>query len=121
MPSPCCCSAWPRCDRATERYARQNGAFGLATLRPRHVWVNGAGVRRRSAASTACGRAGSCASARLARLVREMLRMPGRELFKYRDARGVVRDLRTAHLNAYVRRAMGARFTAKDFRTWCAR
>lgn len=104
----------------TERYARENGAFGLATLRPRHVSVNGAAVRLTFRGKHGVRQEKLLRGARLARLVREMLRMPGRELFKYRGPNGAVRDLRAAHLNAYVKRAMGARFTAKDFRTWCA-
>lgn len=104
----------------TERYARANGTFGLATLRPRHVSVNGAAVRLTFRGKHGVRQEQLLRGARLARLVREMLRLPGRELFKYRDGGGLVRDLRAAHMNAYVKRAMGTRFTAKDFRTWCA-
>ncbi len=104
----------------SERYARENGSFGLATLRPRHVSVNGAVVRLAFRGKHGVPQEQVLRGARLARLLREMLRLPGRELFKYCDDRGAVRDVRAAHLNAYVKRAMGARFTAKDFRTWTA-
>jgi DNA topoisomerase I len=101
----------------TDRYARENGSFGLATLRARHVSVNGATVRLAFRGKHGVRQEVVLRGGRLVRLVRAMLRLPGPELFKYRDARGRVRDLRHEHVNAYVKRAMGAKFTAKDFRT----
>jgi DNA topoisomerase-1 len=45
-------------------------------------------------------------------------KLPGKELFKYRDAEGQVVDVKRRHLNQYIKEVMGDRFTAKDFRTW---
>jgi DNA topoisomerase-1 len=52
-----------------------------------------------------------------ARLVREVLKVPGRDVFKFVEG-GEVTDVRRRHINAYLREAAGAPFTAKDFRTW---
>ena len=56
---------------------------------------------------------------RVARLVRELMRFPG-EVFKYRDESGAMIDVRTPHINAYIKAIMGEAFSAKDFRTWAA-
>jgi DNA topoisomerase-1 len=43
--------------------------------------------------------------------------LPGQELFQYVD-NGHRRVVTSADVNAYLREATGAEFTAKDFRTW---
>ncbi len=43
---------------------------------------------------------------------------PGRRLFQYRDDDGQLQPVGSGEVNAYLREAMGAEFTAKDFRTW---
>jgi DNA topoisomerase-1 len=103
----------------SERYARENGTFGLATLRPEHVTIRGPIVRLVFRGKHGVTQRHTLRGDRLARLVRELLRLPGRELLKFQDAHGRVRDVRRAQLNDYLAHAMGARFTAKDFRTWC--
>jgi DNA topoisomerase-1 len=55
--------------------------------------------------------------ARVAALVRRLLRTPGRDVFKFVEE-GEIVDVRRRHVNAYVRAVSGAPFTAKDFRTW---
>jgi DNA topoisomerase-1 len=53
-----------------------------------------------------------------ARLVREELKVPGRDVFKFVQDDGEIVDVRRRHINEYLREAAGAAFTAKDFRTW---
>lgn len=55
---------------------------------------------------------------RIARLVQRLEELPGYELFRFFDENGIVRDLSSRHVNAYVKRHAGGAFTAKDFRTW---
>ena len=50
--------------------------------------------------------------------VRGLLRVPGRDVFKFIDEGGAIVDVRRRHLNRYLREATGGPFTAKDFRTW---
>jgi len=44
--------------------------------------------------------------------------MPGQDLFQYHDADGNLRNIGSGDVNDYLAEAAGARFTAKDFRTW---
>lgn len=104
----------------SEVYARENGTFGLATLRPRHVAIRGDTVLLTFRGKHGVPQRHELRGRRLAHLLRQMLCLPGRELFKYRDARGHIWDLRRGHVNAYVKRTMGARFSARDFRVWFA-
>src|SRR5206468_4419801 len=55
---------------------------------------------------------------RVAAIIRQLQAMPGKELFKYRNAEGNVADVKRRHINQYIKEVMGERFTAKDFRTW---
>jgi DNA topoisomerase I len=55
---------------------------------------------------------------RVASVVRALLKIPGREVFKYRDSDGTVVNIRRRDINGYIGEVMGRRFTAKDFRTW---
>jgi len=103
-----------------DEYARKNGTFGLATLRPRHVTLRGNLLKLSFRGKHGIQQECELHSRRLAHIVRLMLRWPGRELFKFLDEAGGVVDLRSQHLNDYVKQAMGARFTASGFRTWIA-
>ena len=99
-------------------YARENGSFGLTTLRNRHVVVEGDRLRFRFR-----GKAGKALEAgvqdrRLARLVARCQDLPGQALFQYLDEDGEPRAIESSDVNAYLREASGAAVTAKDFRTW---
>src|SRR5690606_2353195 len=56
--------------------------------------------------------------ARLAKIVKQCLELPGCELFQYEDDAGELRVLDSGDFNAYLQDVMGGQFTAKDFRTW---
>jgi DNA topoisomerase-1 len=58
------------------------------------------------------------ADQRLARVVKRCQEIPGQELFQYVDDAGGRHGIGSADVNAYLREAGGADFTAKDFRTW---
>jgi DNA topoisomerase I len=98
-------------------YASENGSFGIATLRPRHVTLRGHTLRFDFVGKSARRQVRAIEDRRVAGLVRELLRHPG-EVFKFRHADGAIVDVRSRHINAYIRERMGERFTAKDFRTW---
>jgi DNA topoisomerase-1 len=99
-------------------YARDNGTFGLATLRTKHVDIHGDRIRLRFRGKHGVIQNHEIRSRTLSGLLKTMKRMPGKELLKYQNADGSVCDLRRRHVNAYVKQAMGERFTARDFRTW---
>lgn len=98
-------------------YARENGSFGIATLRPRHVTLRGPLVRFNFVGKSARRQVHELKDREVAQLVRELLRYPG-EVFKFRNEAGAIIDVKGHHINAYIRDRMGERFTAKDFRTW---
>jgi DNA topoisomerase-1 len=101
----------------SEAYAVSNRSYGLATLRPRHVTVAGARVVFDYRGKSGQRQVRELRDRRVARLVRELLAVPGRDLFKFEEE-GEIVDVRRRHLNEYVRAVSGRPFTAKDFRTW---
>lgn len=101
-----------------EEYVKENGSFGLTTLRARHVRVNGSQVRLRFRGKT--GREHSIAldDRRLARIVKRCRDLPGEELFTYIEESGTVSGVSSDDVNEYIREIAGDDFSAKDFRTW---
>lgn len=102
-----------------ERYRRENGSFGLTTLRTRHVRVSGDHIRLRFRGKSGKEHDVSLADRGLARIVRRCLDLPGYELFQYVED-GEVRRLCATDVNVYLQELSGADYTAKDFRTWGA-
>jgi DNA topoisomerase IB len=100
---------------------RDNGSYGLTTLRDRHVQF----LRGGAARLTFRGKGGLehdivIDDARLARIVRGCQELPGQQLFQYVDDSGARCPITSGLVNDYLRESMGADFTAKDFRTWAA-
>jgi DNA topoisomerase I len=100
-------------------YARANHSFGLTTLRDRHVDVSGRRLRFHFRGKAGKAHSVDVEDPRLARIVRRCQDLPGQELFQYIGRDGRRRSITSTDVNQYVRSAAGARFTAKDFRTWC--
>ena len=102
----------------SEVYATKNGSFGLATLQRRHVRVAGARIVLDFRGKHGRRQRHELENGPLAEILSEMLRVPGRDVFKYLDPSGAPIHLRRRHLNAYIKSAMGEEFSARDFRTW---
>lgn len=100
------------------RYARENGSFGLTTLRNRHVEVRGERVRFQFRGKSGKAHAVELSDKRVAAIIRRCRDLPGYELFRYLDAEGSPQTIDAADVNAYLRDIAGAEYTAKDFRTW---
>jgi len=101
-----------------DEYARENHSYGLTTLRNRHAEVSGGRLRLRFRGKSGKLHEVSLEDPRVARVVRRCQAMPGQELFQYEDENGETRVVDSADVNAYIREASGANFSAKDFRTW---
>ena len=99
-------------------YARSNKSFGLTTLQDGHVKIRGAELRFEFRGKSGVRQSIAFADARLARIVKKCQDLPGQELFQYLDDTGRRRVVSSADVNAYLKEATGAEFTAKDFRTW---
>lgn len=102
-----------------QRYRRDNGSFGLTTLRTRHVSVSGDRIRLRFRGKSGKEHDVSLADRRLARIVRHCLDLPGYELFQYVED-SETRTVCATDVNGYLQEVSGADYTAKDFRTWGA-
>jgi DNA topoisomerase-1 len=99
------------------RYAEENGSFGVATLRRRHVSVDGDVVRLSFPGKAGKRQNRELKDRQVARIIRELLRHSG-EVFKYQDEAGDWVDIRRRRINKYLKEVMGDDFSAKDFRTW---
>jgi DNA topoisomerase I len=101
-----------------EEYRRENGSFGLTTLRNRHVDVIGSEVRFTFRGKSGKHHQVELQDRRLARIIKRFLEIPGQELFQYLDENEEPRAIESADVNDYLREISGDDFTAKDFRTW---
>jgi len=101
-----------------DEYARENGSFGLTTMRDQHAKVNGSTVRFEFRGKSGIQHAVDLHDRRLARIVKACRDIPGNELFQYIDAENRRQVVDSADVNAYLREITGQDFTAKDFRTW---
>jgi DNA topoisomerase I len=101
-----------------EDYVRQNGSFGLTTLRNRHVQVEGGELRFLFKGKSGKTWRLSVRNRRVARIVRACQELPGQNLFQYLDDQGAPQKVTSSDVNDYLREAAGHEVTAKDFRTW---
>jgi DNA topoisomerase-1 len=101
-----------------ERYAKKNNTYGIATLRRKHLRIDGDTMTFEYSGKWGITQRKVVTDAKLRRVVEECVAMPGYEVFKYVDDGGEVRDVKARDLNLYVKRVMGDEFTPKDFRTW---
>jgi DNA topoisomerase I len=100
-----------------DRYRRENGSFGLTTLRERHVRARGAAVILDFRGKSGKQHHIEVADAALAHVVRDCLDLPGQVLFRYEDHDGV-HALSAQDVNDYLRSIARVPVTSKDFRTW---
>src|SRR5579864_8136248 len=101
-----------------EEYAKENGSFGLTTMRARHVDVSGSQLRFSFRGKSGKSHAIEVKDRRLAAIVKRCQDLPGQELFQYLDDAGERQTIDSADVNDYLRELGGDYFTAKDFRTW---
>lgn len=102
-----------------EKYVRQNGSFGLTTLRNRHVRIRGQRLQFDFRGKSGKLHHIELEDARLATIVRRCRELPGHELFQYLDEHGGRQIVTSTDVNEYLCAVSGGRaYTAKDFRTW---
>jgi DNA topoisomerase-1 len=103
-----------------EEYARDNGTFGLTTLRDEHVEVDGGSLRFAFRGKSGKEHVVDVHDRALARLLGRMQDLPGQHLFQYLNGDGSPHALCSDDVNDYLREAAGEEFSAKDYRTWGA-
>lgn len=104
-----------------DRYERDNGSHGVATLKRDHVTVHGNAVEFCFPAKSGIEREAMIEDAALAKAVRTFRRggpSTGR-LLSYQTPAGW-HDVTSADINSYFKELAGDEFTVKDLRTWGA-
>jgi DNA topoisomerase-1 len=102
----------------SEVYASEHGSYGIATLRRKHVNVKGELIEFDFTGKAGVRQQRELRDRQVARVIRETIKLPGYNVFKYvnGDDKPVVVTRR--HINEYIKEVMGSSFSAKDFRTW---
>jgi DNA topoisomerase-1 len=102
----------------SQLYASENGSYGIATLRPKHVQVKGDTVIFDFPGKSGVKQHRELRDRRVAKLIRELLKQSAREVFAFRNGDDQLIDVKRRHINQYIKEVMGHNFSAKDFRTW---
>ena len=106
----------------TEGYAEENQTYGLATMRKKHVRIEGDVITFDYVAKSGKRRIQSVADPDVVEVVSELKSRSGggHELLAWVDGEGKWCDVKSADINAYIKECSGGDFSAKDFRTWSA-
>jgi DNA topoisomerase-1 len=99
-------------------YAKENGSYGLTTMRDQHVNVFGSRMRFRFRGKGGKLTVVDLTDRRLAAVVKRCQDLPGEELFQYVDDDGEIGIVSSEDVNGYLQAITDQEFTAKDFRTW---
>lgn len=105
----------------SEGYAAENGTYGLATMHKKHVKVVEGAVLFDFTAKHGLRRVQHVVDPVSAEVVARLKRRRGGspELLAYKQGRAWM-DVRSEHINAYLKDRTGLDVSAKDFRTWNA-
>lgn len=89
-----------------EEYARNNGSFGLTTLRDRHARITGSSLLFEFRAKSGKVQRLRLSGRKLARMVKACQDLPGQRLFQYLD-NGVPKPITSSDVNGYLREISG--------------
>lgn len=99
-------------------YRRSNRSYGLTTLRPRHVGLQGSHIRLQFRGKGGRTQTHELSDPAVARVIRRCQQLPGQELFQFIGDDDQPHAVGSSDVNDFLESITGARFTAKDFRTW---
>lgn len=99
-------------------YSRKHRHYGLTTLRAKHASVESTRVTFDFIGKSGKRHVKVVKNPQVVGVIRQLLEMPGHEIFRFFDEDGIIHDLDSSRVNAYIKRHMGEEFSAKDFRTW---
>ena len=103
----------------SDRYADENGSYGLTTVRKEHVHASPDGLVFDYTAKSGQEVHATVTDPLIVETLLPMLRRRnrGEELLAWRDGSGW-HDLNAEHVNDYIKQVLRGDFSAKDFRTW---
>ena len=99
-------------------YEKNNGSYGLTTLKDKHVAINGDKMFFSFKGKKGLEQHISLKNKKLARMVKQCRDIPGKELFQYYDTDGTRKSIDSGMVNQYIKDVSGYDCSAKDFRTW---
>ena len=99
-------------------YARRYSHYGITTLRRKHTDVSSSKVTFDFVGKSGKRHVKTVRDPQIVRIIRQLNEMPGHEIFRFFDEDGIIRDVDSKRVNAYVKKHMGKEFSVKDFRTW---
>lgn len=102
----------------SDYYTKENETYGLTTMRHKHLEIHGDELIFSYIGKSGKEQERHIIDKKLAKTVKEIDDLPGYEIFKFVDEDGHRQDVKSEHLNEYIREVMGEEFSAKDFRTW---
>ncbi|WP_216362709.1 DNA topoisomerase IB [Formosa algae] len=102
----------------SDHYSKENHSYGLTTMRSKHMQIEGDELIFNYIGKSGKEQERHIVDKKLAKIVQDIDDLPGYEIFKFIDEDGNKQDVKSDHLNAYIREVMGEEFSAKDFRTW---
>jgi len=100
-----------------DKSAKNESTYGLTTIRGSHVKVDGYVLLFDYIGKWQKKQKRAIEDRDVARLVAQLKRIKGAELFKFMNGDRVI-DVKDRHVNDYIQSIVGENFTAKDFRTW---
>jgi DNA topoisomerase-1 len=101
-----------------ENYAKENGTFGVTTLRNKHLSLEGETITLNFVGKSHKEHELELKDRKIARILKQEKALPGVRLFQYVDSAGKRHPLTSTEVNAFIKESTGGDFTAKDFRTW---
>lgn len=101
-------------------YARDNGSYGLTTLRNKHLTIEGGTLHFHFKGKSGKEWKLRHNDRRITRAISSIQELPGQQLFQYLDDDGKRHAVTSNDVNAYIREASGDAFTSRQFRTWGA-
>lgn len=102
----------------SDYYTKENDTFGLTTMRSKHLEIEGNELIFNYNGKSGKKQERHIVDEKLANTVKQIDELPGYEIFKFIDENGKKHDVKSEHLNDYIREVMGHEYSAKDFRTW---
>jgi DNA topoisomerase-1 len=100
-----------------DKSAKNESTYGLTTIRGSHVKVEEDDLLFDYIGKWQKKQKRAIRDAEVAKLVVELKRIKGAELFKFFNNDRII-DVKDRHVNDYIQSIVGENFTAKDFRTW---